>query len=142
MSGFPSFFIPKNWTLLSYLLMKICNYSCSWYMKMQIDKLERENRVLKSTSATTTDDIVLQNLLDEKERSKRRLENEVLQLNGDKLALEAELSNLRSGSSIERYYSASTITGDHSCPPALLLLGIDAGLLTLTSFHSDVALNF
>ncbi|KAF3926692.1 hypothetical protein ABW21_db0203513 [Orbilia brochopaga] len=70
-------------------------------LKLQINKLERENQALKDSGLKTADSVVLQNLLEDKEKARQRLEQDVLATNGDKLALEAELTAIRSGVPID-----------------------------------------
>ncbi|KAF3940691.1 hypothetical protein ABW19_dt0201436 [Dactylella cylindrospora] len=70
-------------------------------LKLQINKLERENQVLKESGATSADSAMLRNLLEDKEKARLRLEQDVLAMNGDKLALEAELSTFRAGGAID-----------------------------------------
>ncbi|KAF3927268.1 hypothetical protein ABW20_dc0109408 [Dactylellina cionopaga] len=66
-------------------------------LKLRINKLERQNQALKESGLNSADSMVLQNLLEDKEKARYRLEQDVLTANGDRLALEAELAALRSG---------------------------------------------
>ncbi|KAF3079289.1 hypothetical protein TWF102_008634 [Orbilia oligospora] len=70
-------------------------------LKLRINKLERENQQLKETGLKSADSLVLQNLLEDKEKARYRLEQDVLITNSDKLALEAELAALRNGGDID-----------------------------------------
>ncbi|KAF3912833.1 hypothetical protein AA313_de0202742 [Arthrobotrys entomopaga] len=70
-------------------------------LKLRINKLERENQALKENGMKTADSIVLQNLLEDKEKARYRLEQDALTANGDKLALQAEIAALRSGATID-----------------------------------------
>ncbi|KAK6523919.1 hypothetical protein TWF281_001883 [Arthrobotrys megalospora] len=70
-------------------------------LKLRINKLERENQQLKETGLKTADSLVLQNLLEDKEKARYRLEQDVLLTNSDKLALEAELASLKTGGEID-----------------------------------------
>ncbi|RVD81754.1 uncharacterized protein DFL_009603 [Arthrobotrys flagrans] len=70
-------------------------------LKLRINKLERENQQLKETGLKSADSVVLQNLLEDKEKARYRLEQDVLITNSDKLALEAELAALKSGGEID-----------------------------------------
>ncbi|EPS38951.1 hypothetical protein H072_7283 [Dactylellina haptotyla CBS 200.50] len=70
-------------------------------LKLRINKLERENQALKESGSKTADNVVLQNLLEDKEKARYRLEQDVLTVNGDKLALEAELAAFKTGSPID-----------------------------------------
>ncbi|KAK6339468.1 hypothetical protein TWF718_008881 [Orbilia javanica] len=70
-------------------------------LKLRINKLERENQQLKETGLKSADSVVLQNLLEDKEKARYRLEQDVLITNSDKLALEAELASLKTGGEID-----------------------------------------
>ncbi|KAK6514111.1 hypothetical protein TWF506_008535 [Arthrobotrys conoides] len=70
-------------------------------LKLRINKLERENQQLKETGFKSADSVVLQNLLEDKEKARYRLEQDVLLTNSDKLALEAELAALKTGGDID-----------------------------------------
>ncbi|KAK6352651.1 hypothetical protein TWF730_009467 [Orbilia blumenaviensis] len=70
-------------------------------LKLRINKLERENQQLKETGLKSADSVVLQNLLEDKEKARHRLEQDVLITNSDKLALEAELASFKHGGEID-----------------------------------------
>jgi len=62
-----------------------------------LNKLQREVESLKGDGDITSDNFVLKSLLENKERAYKRLEQDYLRENGDKLALEAALTAKSSG---------------------------------------------
>jgi len=67
------------------------------FRKLQVNKLQREVQSLKKDGDVTGDNFVLKNLLEDKERAYKRLEQDYVRENGDKLALEAALTAKSSG---------------------------------------------
>lgn len=70
---------------------------------MKIALLETELNNLKEGGGVGADNMMLQQLLDDSIKAKDKLEQDFLQAHTDKLVLEAQLTALRGGTSVEGY---------------------------------------
>jgi protein HOOK3 len=71
--------------------------------KMQIARLEAELKNLKEGGGVNADNMMLQQLLDDATLAKNKLEQDFLVAHTDKLVLEAQLTAIRGGTSVEGY---------------------------------------
>ncbi|KAH8149454.1 uncharacterized protein LAJ45_06534 [Morchella importuna] len=70
-------------------------------LKMQIARLEAELKNLKEGGGVNADNMMLQQLLDDATLAKNKLEQDFLVAHTDKLVLEAQLTAIRGGTSVE-----------------------------------------
>ncbi|KAI5841482.1 hypothetical protein DFP73DRAFT_126147 [Morchella snyderi] len=70
-------------------------------LKMQIARLEAELKSLKEGGGVNADNMMLQQLLDDATLAKNKLEQDFLVAHTDKLVLEAQLTAIRGGTSVE-----------------------------------------
>lgn len=85
-------------------------------LKLQIARLEAELRILKEGGGVGADNMMLQQLLNDATLAKDKLEQDFLQAHTDKLVLEAQLTAIRGGTSIEGYVCFRAFLKQH---PAL-----------------------
>lgn len=69
-------------------------------LKLQIKKLERELENIKKNEADASRILVLENLLDDAQRTKTRYENDYLAAHREKLILQRDLDEIRSGKAL------------------------------------------
>jgi protein HOOK3 len=69
-------------------------------LKLQIGKLKRELEAVKSQQAEASRVLVLENLLDDARRAKARYEQDYLTAHREKLKLQADLEEIRSGKAL------------------------------------------
>jgi len=72
-------------------------------LKLKIARLETELNNLKGGGGVSVDNMMLQQLLNDATLAKDKLEQDFLQAHTDKLVLEAQLTAIRGGPSIEGY---------------------------------------
>lgn len=83
-------------------------------LKLQIRKLQRELEAAQTNQADASRTLVLQNLLDDANRMKSRYEQDYLAAHREKLVLQNELEEIRSGRISGDGYDLSIPTGSHA----------------------------
>lgn len=93
-------------------------------LKLQIRKLKRELEAVRKNEADASRVLVLENLLDDASRMKSRYEADYLAAHREKLVLQRDLEEIRSGKSmgdgcVTNYFNLATFC---SCPSPVLRL--------------------